>query len=746
MTDQDKLQEKFEDTELEEVAASLPEVPETFRQYLEDILLGSLDYEAGEKEEDVLRGLMKTCDSLLSDYQDQNPELPTELEELNDLLWTWFQDPPESLFALHSTLSEKLAALLPYLSESDQTDQKQRCAATTADGSRCRNSAKYPEADPQYCSVHQDQAEQAETETESPRESEKKTGTETAESKSEHPEGEVLVTELDVEPDIAADFLMEANEQLETLDNMLVQIEDNPDENSLNELFRCMHSLKGGFGFCGLETCTELTHAAEDLLGILRDDIPETISAAWLDLMFATLDSVRAILVAMEEAVVEGSRKLEIPLSANFINTLEADLRAACEGETGLEAFTSLEQKEEEAGGGHEELGEETINVELSQIDNIVDLVGELVISHSGLRDQLDDQLDYKLDNTLNQQDKILDQLQRRSMNMRMLPMKKEFNKLPRIVRDLSRDTEKEVNLNITGAETGIDKSVLDSLHDPLVHLVRNAIDHGIESPEERKKAGKPVEGQLDIRAYHESGNVYIEVEEDGAGLPREVVEQKAIERDVIPEDHDLEPEGIDRLIFRPGFSTADEVTDVSGRGVGMDVVASKIDELRGTIDIDSTPGEGTKFTVELPLTVAIIDGLIAKIGDERMIFPVNQVAESINPTADDINYMQEKGRVVRYRDTVIPLIDPGELIASAEPDESVDKRTIYVVVRSNMGEFAVRVDELQSHEQVVIKNLGKGEIEDADLVSGGAILGDGSVGLILDIASVIRAYREHKR
>ncbi len=741
MSKQDNLQEKFEATEFREIADSLAEIPEDYRGYVKNILVDSLDYEAGEKEEEVLRELMKSCDSLLSAYQDQNPDLPLELEELNDLLWTWFQDPPESIEALQSTLSEKLAALLPYLSEADQAEQKQRCQATTEDGSRCRNSAQYPEADPQFCNVHKEQADQAESEAEETTETESDSaGTET-----EHPEGEVLVTELDVDPDIAADFLMEANEQLETLDNMLVQVEDDPDDNSLNELFRCMHSLKGGFGFCGLETCTELTHAAEDLLGILRDDIPATIPAAWLDLMFATLDSVRAILAAMEEAVDEGSRELEIPLSANFINTLEADLRAACEGETDLEAFSSLEQQEEESGGDHEELGEETINVELSQIDNIVDLVGELVISHSGLRDQLEDQLDYKLDNTLNQQDKILDQLQRRSMNMRMLPMKKEFNKLPRIVRDLARDTDKEVDLNITGAETEIDKSVLDSLHDPLVHLVRNAIDHGIESPEERKKAGKPVEGQIDIRAYHESGNVYIEVEEDGAGLPREDIEQKAIERDVISEDHDLEPGEIERLIFRPGFSTADEVTDVSGRGVGMDVVASKIDELRGTIDIDSTPGEGTKFTVELPLTVAIIDGLIAKIGDERMIFPVNQVAESINPTSDDIKYMQEKGRVVRYRDTVIPLIDPGELIASAKPDESVDKRTIYVVVRSNMGEFAVRVDELQSHEQVVIKNLGKGEIEEADLVSGGAILGDGSVGLILDIASLIRAYREHK-
>ncbi|MGM0381521.1 MAG: chemotaxis protein CheA, partial [bacterium] len=524
----------------------------------------------------------------------------------------------------------------------------------------------------------------------------------------------------------------------------LVEVEDNPDENSLNELFRCMHSLKGGFGFCGLETCTELTHAAEDLLGIWRDDIPDHIPASWMDLMFATLDSVRAILVAMERAVDEEKRELEIPLSREFIAMLKEDLHKACDGEEDIDSFPSLEKQKEE-GGEREEVGEETINIELSKIDAIVDLVGELVISHSGLRDQLDGQIDYEMENMLNQQDKILDQLQRRSMGLRMLPMKKEFNKLPRVARDLARELDKDIDLNISGADTEIDKSVLDSLHDPLVHLLRNAIDHGVESPEERKKAGKSPTGQVYIRAYHESGNVYIEVEDDGGGLPRDAIEAKAIEQGLIDEEHNLSPAEIDRLIFNPGFSTTEEVSDVSGRGVGMDVVASHIDDLRGAIDIDSTPGEGTKFIVELPLTVAIIDGLISRIGEEKMIFPVNQVVESVNPESGDIKHMQDKGRMLRYRDTVIPLIDPGEVLENAEPDESVDKRTIFVIVRSNEGRYAVRVDRLFSHEQVVIKKLGKGEVEDADVISGGAILGDGSVGLIVDVPALVRTYRQRK-
>ncbi len=742
MSDKSELEENIKDTPLSGIYEQLDEVPDNYRGFLEDIMVETAGYDEIDFKGDLLRELMQVCDSLMSAYQDENRELPAEFEELNNMLWTWFQDPPETAEILQENIRDHLEQMLSYLKGEEVEEEAPVCQVKTAKGEPCSNEAKYPEEDPRYCGVHKDKVEEEkEAEPEEPDEEEEESAAPDVEAASE---GEVLVSHLDVDPEIAGDFLMEANEQLKTLDNLLVEVEDSPDEASLNELFRCMHSLKGGFGFCGLQTCTELTHAAEDLLGILREDIPDRIPASWLDLMFATLDSVRSILVAMEDAVEEESRELTIPLSSDFVNTLREDLHTACEGETDREEFTSLQKQKEEQSGSRQEIGEETINIELSKISDIVDLVGELVISHSGLREQLEDHLDYKLENMLNQQDKILDQLQRRSMNLRMLPMKKEFSKFPRIVRDLARDTGKKVNLNIEGADTEIDKSVLDELHDPLVHLIRNALDHGIELPGERRKAGKPETGQVSLRAYHESGHVYIEVEEDGKGLPRDLIEQKAIERGLIDEENDLEPEEIDRLIFKPGFSTAEKVTDVSGRGVGMDVVASQIDRLRGTIDIDSTPGGGTKFTIELPLTVAIIDGLIARIGRERVIFPVSQVIESINPAPEDIRRMQDKGRMVSYRDTVIPLIDPGRFMPGAEVNHEVDKRTIMVVVRSNTGEFAIRVDRLYSHEQVVIKKLGKGEIEEAELVSGGAILGDGRVGLILDIAALIRTYRRN--
>ncbi len=734
MSEQTEISE-LESTDLAPVLDALEEADEEFSSLLEKILVEVTIYEEEGSKEDRLRELMRLCNELITEYEETYGEQPDALTELDGLLWGWFQEPPETTTDLIDNMGESLENFVDLLQgDGVKKEKSHRCEAATSAGDRCRNKAAYPEEEPQYCGIHQDKLEDKETEEETQPEPETAPKT----------EGEVLITELDVEPEIAADFLMEANEQLATLDNMLVQVEDSPDEDSLNELFRAMHSLKGGFGFCGLDTCTELTHAAEDLLGILRDDIPDTIPAAWLDLMFTTLDGVRAILGSLEDAVEDNRRELEIPLSANFINKLISDLHEACEGETEVEAFASLElRKEETANVGT--VGQETINIELTKIDSIVDLVGELVISHSGLREQLEDHIDYQLENTLNQQDKILDQLQRQSMSLRMLPLKKEFNKLPRIVRDISRDLGKEIDLNISGAETEIDKSVLDSLHDPLVHLLRNAIDHGVETPDKRRKQGKSAVGRVDVRAYHESGNVYIEVEDDGAGLPRQAIEQKALEQGLIEEDHSLTEADIDRLIFRPGFSTTEEVSDVSGRGVGMDVVASKIDELRGTIDIESSPGEGTKFVVELPLTVAIIDGLIADIGSEKMIFPVNQVVESVNPTPNQVKRMQDRGRVLKYRDTVIPLIDPGDFIDSAQTDDSIDKRTIYVIVRSNQGRFAIRVDKLYSHEQVVIKNLGKGEIEQAAIISGGAILGDGTVGLILDVAALVEAYRRQE-
>lgn len=742
----------------------------------ESLLNRAEDYlEVDESDRsEVMRELMQDCDEFMDLASKQGLPVTDVLSDLDEKLWTWFQDPPEpgtfeeEFQTFLDDLTEEMAGGGDGSSETDSADEEE-VGNTNQDLEDLEYNELQELAKEAGIPANQKQDELIEQLRESesssaPTDSDEP-GTENTEDTSDdgetdgteqpaeeaepasEPAGndERYSAELDADPAVVSDFLTEANEQLELLDNLLVEAEDDPTENRLKELFRAMHTLKGGFGFCGLDSCSNLTHAAEDLLDILREDPPEEIPAAWMDLFFATMDSVRTICAGLEEALDEDEDEFTADLSPAFMEMLKSDLRDACEGETDFEAFESLQQ-EGDVTEEREDVGQETVNIELDQVGEIVDLVGELVISQSKTREMIDGPIDRELESNLNQQDKILNQLQRKAMKLRMLPMKTEFNKLPRIVRDISREQEKEIDLTIEGGDTEIDKSVLDSLHGPLVHLIRNAVDHGIESPEERREAGKSETGHVDVRAYQESGHVYVEIEDDGAGIPVDVIEEKAIERGVIDENHDLDDEEIQRLIFESGFSTTDEVTDVSGRGVGMEVVAREIENLRGNIHIDSEEGEGSKFTIELPLTVAIIDGLVSQLGDERMIFPVSQVVESINPDPDDVQWMQGRGRVVRFREEVIPVVDPGNFLDMADPKEEIHDRTIMVVVRSGKERYAVWIDKLMSHEQIVIKELDNREVNDADLISGGAIMGDGTVGLILDIPGLVRSYHKRQR
>lgn len=752
--------------ELEHIFKSLLEQAE---QYLE--------VDESERSE-LMRQLMQKCDEFMDLASKRGLPVSDVLSDLDEKLWTWFQEPPEpdTFEEQFQKFLDDLAAGLVGEGKEDSGaagGEKKEAGDDEGDNVRPLEELEYNElqelAKEAEIAANQkkeeliDQLRDLQTTPDDDRSVQESTG----ESKDDVRESEITSdedltldedgetapqgvedqfrAELDADPAVASDFLTEANEQLELLDNLLVEAEDDPTVNRLKELFRAMHTLKGGFGFCGLDACSDLTHAAEDLLDILREDPPDQIPAAWMDLFFATMDSVRTICAGLEEALDEDKEEFTADLSPAFMEMVKSDLRDACEGETDLDAFESLQQ-DGDLTDEREDLGQETVNIDLDQVGEIVDLVGELVISQSKTREMMHGPIDRELESNLNQQDKILNQLQRKAMKLRMLPMKTEFNKLPRIVRDISRQQEKDIDLNIKGGDTEIDKSVLDSLHGPLVHLIRNAVDHGIESVEERRAAGKSETGHVDIRAYQESGHVYVEIEDDGAGIPVDVIEEKAIERGVIDENHDLNEEEIQRLILESGFTTTDEVTDVSGRGVGMEVVVREIENLRGSIHIDSEEGKGSKFTIELPLTVAIIDGLVSLLGNERMIFPVSQVVESINPDSEDVQWMQGRGRVVRFRDEVIPVVDPGNFLDLVEPKDKVRDRTIMVVVRSGQERYAVWINKLLSHEQIVIKELDNREVNNADLISGGAIMGDGTVGLILDIPGLVRSYRERRR
>jgi two-component system, chemotaxis family, sensor kinase CheA len=327
--------------------------------------------------------------------------------------------------------------------------------------------------------------------------------------------------------------------------------------------------------------------------------------------------------------------------------------------------------------------------------------------------------------------------VQRVAMSMRMTPVSQLFGRMTRLVRDLTRKNGKLVRLELSGEETELDKTIIEQLADPLMHMVRNSLDHGLEGPEERIACGKPAEGKLVLSASHQAGHILIEITDDGRGLNTEKILKKARERQLVPEGQNPGENEIFFLIFEPGFSTADAVTDVSGRGVGMDVVRRQIAGLRGRIEIQSARGRGTTFLMRLPLTLAIIDGLIVGVGPERYIMPVNSVREMLRPTAEMIFTMEGRAEMAMVRGELLPIVrlDRRFGISGARQNPA---EALFVVVEAHGRRFCLLVDQMLGKQEVVIKSLGDA-FQHVAGISGGAILGDGRVGLILDVNGVLR-------
>jgi len=309
-----------------------------------------------------------------------------------------------------------------------------------------------------------------------------------------------------------------------------------------------------------------------------------------------------------------------------------------------------------------------------------------------------------------------------------------------RLVRDLSKKTGKKVDLIMDGAETEIDRNMVDSIYDPLVHMMRNSVDHGIQPPEDRSKHGKPPVGTVHLRAYQKGGNMVIEIEDDGEGLNTEKIRQKAISRGIIQPGDNLSDHELNNLIFMAGFSTADQITDVSGRGVGMDVVKKGVEKLRGKVEVQSQPGKGSLFVIRLPLTLAIIDGIIVRVGSERYIIPTIAIQESMRPERKNYNTVHNRGEALLVRGELVPIIRLYQLFG-VETVNTDPCEAIVVVVENEGRRRALMVDELLGKEEVVIKNLGG--MQDVKGVAGGTILGDGRVGLILDLAGIIASSAE---
>ena len=380
-----------------------------------------------------------------------------------------------------------------------------------------------------------------------------------------------------------------------------------------------------------------------------------------------------------------------------------------------------------------------SIRVSTDKIDSLVNLVGELVITQSMLG-QLGSEFDMSklasLQEGLAQLDHNTRELQESVMRIRMLPISFTFSRFPRMVRDLSKQLGKKIELKLSGEQTELDKTVMEKIGDPLVHLVRNALDHGLESPEERLAAGKSETGTITLNAFHQSGNIMIQIIDDGRGLNKEKVRNKAIANGVIGEHENLSDEQVQDLIFQPGFSTAEQVTDVSGRGVGMDVVRRNIQELNGGIEVSSVEGQGSTFTVRLPLTLAILDGQLIQVGAQTFIVPLVSIVESLQPNMDLVNHVAGGCDVFRLRDEYIPIIKLWEVFG-AEPSSRDLSESLLVVVEVGSSKVAIVVDELLGQQQVVIKSM-ETNYQKVEGISGATILGDGTVSLILDVTDLV--------
>lgn len=380
-----------------------------------------------------------------------------------------------------------------------------------------------------------------------------------------------------------------------------------------------------------------------------------------------------------------------------------------------------------------------TIRVDTRRLENVLNFVAELVISQSRVKELVSkqSQVDVEVFNVFQEVDKIIRRLQEEVMKTSMIPVGSTFTRFQRMVRDTAAEKGKEIRLELSGQETELDKRVIEQITDPLKHMIRNSIDHGIEMPEERVALGKPRTGTIWLNAYHQEGSITIEVSDDGKGLDGEKIFNKAVEKGLIDEHQKLTLPEMQKLIMMPGFSTAEEISNISGRGVGLDVVATNIQSLRGSIDVESQKNRGTRFFIKLPLTLAIIDGMMVTVGDEKFIIPLTSIVEFIKATPKDIKTVEGAGIVVRMRDEYIP-VAPLYRLLGIPAYEELPTEGLLVIIKDAKKKMALLVDDILGQEQVVTKSL-KENYRQVDGVAGATILGDGRVAVILDVPTLIK-------
>ena len=546
--------------------------------------------------------------------------------------------------------------------------------------------------------------------------------------------------------DIIREFLLESYEGLDRLERDLLDYEKNPaDPERLGVLFRVLHTLKGTGGFLGFKRLEKLSHGGENLLSLLRDG-KRTMSPGLASLLLELVDLLRRGLGHIEAGDSEESTD-DTAILERLKSATEMDVGAMApfKGPDGNPPAThSSSQKPQ---GDAEPVGREggteesVLRVPVKLLDRLMDLTGEMVLA----RNQAHQLAEYRDDPAFNAVLQPMNQLvlgiQEGVMKARLQPLSQLWSRFPRLVRDTSRACSKSVVLEMRGSETEIDRSILEAVRDPLTHLLRNAIDHGIETPEERRKVGKNPEGRITLKASHEAGAVHLEIQDDGAGLPLEKIRQKAVREGILTleQAQRLEPEGIAQLIFRPGFTTAEKVTSISGRGVGLDVVRANLEKAGGKVEVLSAPGKGTLFKLKIPLTLSSLPALVAWCGNQKFVVPRVHLQEIVRIQDAyihrGIEYLPE-GSVYRFRGKLLPLIFLRELLGISKSGELPSFHIL--VLRAEKLLFGLVLDEVMDFQEVMVKPLGR-HLKPIPYYLGTTVLGDGQPALILDVAGIAK-------
>jgi two-component system chemotaxis sensor kinase CheA len=594
------------------------------------------------------------------------------------------------------------------------------------------------------------------------------------------------------DPELLEGFVMEANEHLSAIEGHLLVLEQSPSEvDAIHAVFRAFHTIKGIAGFLELTRVQAVAHEVETLLDLARNH-KVSVTTTLIDMVLEAADHLTGE-VAIVEAILAGRKAPPVRDNSQLLKKLakavadssledggnaKVQSRPASDGQITLHRETPLEgsalekqsgvtilekpqvaqitvgpkdkgdsnetalavNEEPESDGKRRTRGEAskgTLRVDTAKLDQLMDMVGEMVIAQSVLANHplLSGSQDARLLGNLSQLARITGEVQRRAMSMRMMPIGPLFQKTARLVRDLSRRAGKQVVLETSGESTELDKTIAEELSDPLLHMVRNALDHGIEVPDDRVAKGKNPTAKLRLTAQHMAGQVVVEISDDGRGLDAAKILQKAQQNGLVEDGAALSQAAIFQLIFEPGFSTADKITDISGRGVGMDVVRKHVEKLRGRIEIQSVQGKGTTFSLFFPLTLAIINGLVVAVGEHRYILPIFSVREMLRPTRDMLFTVQGRQEMILIRGELLPLVRLYQRFG-VQPGTEDLCQGVLVVAEFGDTQFCLFVDDLVGQQEIVIKSLDE-SFDGCSGLAGCAILGDGRVGLILDVASV---------